>query len=49
MQLMTSFDSALLREKSPLIAASSSAMRAMLASKITDPGWWAAFALTVSE
>ncbi len=49
MQLMTSFYSAVLREKSPLIAASSSAMRAMLANKITDPGWWAAFALTVSE
>jgi CHAT domain-containing protein len=48
-ELMTRFYSALLREKSPLIAASSGAMRAMLASKITDPGWWAAFALTVSE
>jgi hypothetical protein len=32
-----------------LISASSSAMRVMLESKMTDPGWWAAFALTVRE
>jgi CHAT domain-containing protein len=47
--LMTRFYSSLLRDKSSLISASSSAMRAMLESKMTDPGWWAAFALTVRE
>jgi CHAT domain-containing protein len=47
--LMTRFYSSLLHDKSSLISASSSAMRAMLESKMTDPGWWAAFALTVRE
>lgn len=47
MQLMTQFYAALLRDKSPLVAASGNAMRAMLRSRVTDPALWAAFALTV--
>ena len=46
-ELMTRFYGGLLRDKAPLMAASSNAMRAMLDSQMKDPAFWAAFALTV--
>ncbi len=46
-QLMTRFYSSLLRGGSTPIAASSAAMRDMLAGRLRDPALWAAFAIAV--
>lgn len=46
---MTRFYTALLRGKLSVIAASSTAMRQMIASEYADPAFWAAFAVTVAQ
>ncbi len=48
-QLMLRFYSSLLRDKSSVVAASSEAMREMLAGPLNDPAVWAAFAASISS